>query len=130
MVLEVIRQRYFWTAEDIKALPVLPAPVEAFDLLPDQQVVMRVERWELYQHTISPRWLGAPPEKLTLALRVWMAPGYEGPRAPYWDIHQSHLISTLVPILQRPDFRDLIIRIRKRGTPPKAYFEVEVERAA
>jgi len=83
-----------------------------------------VVRWELFKHLITPRWPGAPPEKLTLCLRVWMAPGYEGPRAPYWDIHQGHLISMLVPILQRPDFADLEITITKVGTPPKAYFEV------
>jgi len=121
---EAIKERFFWTKEDIERLPVLPAPVETFDLAAEERKVIRVARWELFKHLITPRWPGAPPEKLTLALRVWMVPGYEGPRAPYWDIHQGHLISLLVPILQRPDYSDLEIEIIKHGTPPTAYFEV------
>jgi len=123
-MVEAITQRFFWTVEDIERLPVLPAPVETFDLEAGESKVLRVARWELFKHLITPRWPGAPPEKLTLALRCWMVPGYEGPRAPYWDIHQGHLISILVPILQRPDFPDLEIEITKVGHPPKAYFEV------
>jgi len=117
-------ERYFWTEEDIKKLPSLPEPVETFDLTTDEKAILRVTKWGLYSHLIHPTWPGAPPEKLVIALRVWMAPGYEGPRAPYWDIHQGHLISILYPFLQREDFRDFELEIVKRGAPPKAYFEV------
>jgi len=130
VVQEAIRERFFWTKEDIERLPLLPAPVETFDLAQDESKVIRVERWELFKHLITPRWPGAPPEKLTLALRVWMVPGYEGPRAPYWDIHQSHLIAILVPILQRPNYRDLELTIIKRDRPPRAFFEVIPKRVA
>jgi len=120
--------RYFWTQEDIKALPVLPEPVETFDLMSDESITLKVSRWGLYQHLIHPTWPGAPPEKLTITLRLWMQPGYEGPRAPYWDLHQGHLISMLYPFLQKPDYKDYEIIITKRGTPPKAYFEVEFKK--
>jgi len=123
-----IPKRFFWTQEDIKKLPALPEPAEAFDLLPDEKVILRVERWGLYQHLIHPTYPGAPAEKLTMALRLWMQPGYESPRAPYWDIHQGHLISTLYPFLQRPDYKDYEIIVTKRGRPPKAYFEIEFKK--
>jgi len=118
-------ERYFWTEEDIKALPTLPEPVETFDLVTNEKIVLKVVKWGLFQHLIHPRWPGAPAEKLTISLRLWMAPGYESPRAPYLDLHQGHLISILYPFLQKPDYKDFEIIITKRGAAPKAYFEVE-----
>lgn len=124
------QKRFFWTKEDIKALPPLPEPAETFDVLTDEKFVLRVERWGLYQHLIHPTWPGAPSEKLVIALRLWMQAGYEAARAPYWDVHQTHLISTLYPFLQREDYKDYEIIVTKRGTPPKAYFETEFKKPA
>jgi hypothetical protein len=121
-------ERYFWTQEDIKTLPTLPEPVETFDLATNESRVLRIIRWGLYQHLIHPRWAGGPAEKLTISLRVWMAPGYESQRAPYWDIHQGHLISLLYPFLQKPDYKDFEVIVTKRGEAPKAYFEVEFKK--
>lgn len=117
-------QRFFWTPEETRKLPSLPEPVETFDPKNGETIKIRVERWKVYQHFISPTYAGAPASKMTVALRVWMQPGFEGPRAPYWDIHQGHLISALVPILRRDDFKDIEITITKRGVAPKAYFEI------
>jgi len=121
---ELFEEQFFWTEEDIKKFPVLPEPVEAFDLQPEQSVKIRVSDWGLYQHLIHPTYPGAPPEKLTLALRVWLFPEYRPPRSPYYDIHQGHLIRILVPFLKTPDFRDYELEIIKHGEPPRAYFEV------
>jgi len=130
MVLREIEERFFWTDEDIARLPVLPEPVEAFELMPDEHIRFKIERFELFQHTIVPRYPGAPPEKTVMVLRVWVREGYRSPRAPYWDIHQGHLVSPLIPILQKPDIRTKWINIVKRGLPPKAYFEYWVEEQA
>jgi hypothetical protein len=125
---EEISPRFFWTEEDIKALPTLPEPVETFDISTDETIKIRIIRWQLFKHLIHPQVPGAPIEKLTLALRIWLAPGYGTPRAPYFDIHQGHLISLLMPFLQREDYKDYEVIITKRGSPPKAYFEVEFKK--
>jgi len=127
MVLRAIEERFFWTKEDIARLPVLPLPVEALELMPDQHIEFQPLRFELYQHTIAPRYPMAPPEKPVLVTRVWVKAGYRSPRAPYWDIHQSHLNSIIIPILQKPDITTKWINIIWRGMAPKAYPEVWVE---
>ena len=121
-------QRYFWTEEDIKKLPSLPEPVETFDVEDGEITTFKVERWGIYQHIIHPTWPGAPAEKLVIALRLWQQEKYRPPRAPYWDIHQGHLISMLMPFLQRVDYKDYEIIVTKRGVAPKAYFELEFKK--
>jgi len=127
---EIIPPRFTWDKEFIEARPWLPLPAEAFDIAKDETMVIRVSSWDLYKHLIHPTWYPPGVMKLTLALRVWLYPGYGFPRAPYLDIHQGHLISQLIPILQEPDFTKLEITITKRREAPKARFQVSVKPVA
>jgi len=119
---------FFWTQEDIERLPPLPLPIEIFEPEPEKPVRLRIERWELYKTIIHPKRAGAPEEKLVLVLRVYLFPEFRSPRAPYYDITSGHLIRTLVPFLQQPDYQSYIFTIIKHGRAPKAYYEIIPER--
>jgi len=125
MAEELEQQIFFWTDEDILKYPELPKPVETWEMAPGETRKVRILRYGLYKHEITPRFYPAGTKKLTLALRIWVDPRYKPVGPPYWDIHQSHLIATLVPLLQNLNYPEYEFEITWIGSGPSARPQVK-----
>jgi hypothetical protein len=112
----------------MEELQFLEGPYEIFELGDGGKYTFRPTKWKLGWMEIHPRWL--PKPKRIKALRIWIPEEYKPLFPDYWDVTAQTLIAQLVPILERPDFTELLITVTKYGVAPKARFKVEVKRVA
>jgi hypothetical protein len=126
MAEEVERTYFFWTAADIDKFPELPKPEEVWELGPGETRKIGVIRYGLYKDLIHPDFYPPGVFKKVLTLRIWVDRKYKPTGAPYWDIHQSHLVSSLVPLLDKFKFPDYELEITWVGTGPSARPEIKV----
>jgi hypothetical protein len=117
---------FFWTSEDIDKFPELPAPKEIWEMAPGETRKIGVIRFNLYKDIIHPEFFPPGVTKKTLALRIWVDPKYKPSGPPYWDIHQSHLISALVPLLEKHKYPEYEFEITWVGTGPSARPEIKI----
>jgi hypothetical protein len=118
-----------WTEADIARLPPLPHPQNPLDLEPEKEVEFRIQDWKAYRFTIRPRFPFAPVTKDVLAIRLFLFPGYSWRGLGYADATASKLVAALGAFLQRPDYREWIVKIKKVGLPPKAEFSLSIRKA-
>jgi hypothetical protein len=117
---------FFWTQEDIDKFPELPSPKEIWEMAPNETRKIGVIRYGLYKDVIHPEFYPPGVTKKTLALRIWVDPRYKSFGPPYWDIHQAHLISALVPLLDKYKYPDYELEITWVGTGPSARPQIKV----
>ncbi|MEM2618911.1 MAG: hypothetical protein QW356_05455 [Candidatus Hadarchaeales archaeon] len=131
-----------------EALPPLEPPFNMFDVDPCQTVTITITAWKFGTAVIKPRYVGAPPEKEVVILRLYapkaqvveqlakikrLPPGLppavrpeEVGVPPYWDIAQRRLQEQLKPLLPAPGGPPVTVEIHKVGTPPRAFFSVRL----
>jgi len=101
----------------------LVPPFEILELVNGESIFIKPVRFELGEIVIKPRWPGAPPEKKVLALRIHVEEGSKPYFPLYFDITSRRLVAALMPVMERAIAERMWIRITKRGTAPKAWFE-------
>jgi len=119
-----IQRRGCGMAEEV-AVQVLPGPYEILELLNGETIFIKPIAKEYGKVIIRPRWPGAPPEKEVLALRVFVDPETKPFFPYYFDLTSRRLVALLGPIIDRIIGEGVWLRITKRGTAPKAWFEVQ-----
>jgi hypothetical protein len=103
----------------------LVGPYELLDLPDRGSVRLRIVSWEQGSMTISPRYEGAPSEKVVPVLRVHLAAGVK-PYAPYYyDITSKTLQAQLVPLLLERGYDRYEYVVTKYGVAPRARFTLE-----
>jgi len=84
-------------------------------------------RYELGEIIIRPRWPGAPPEKVVLAMRIHVDPETKPYFPYYFDFTSRRGVAMLQPMIDRIIVEGLWLHICKRGVAPKAWFEIEAK---
>jgi hypothetical protein len=109
-------------------MPELQGPYEILELGDQGSLKFKPLNWTEGDVTIHPRFQSEP--KTIRAIRVWVGEDVKPLFPDYYDITAQTLVAQLRPILQREDYRDLIITITKHGVPPKARYQVKVTKSA
>jgi len=111
---------------ELERLKDLEPPYEILELKPGETKSLTVVDWQLGKMKISPRWPGAPAEKVIRAIRLFV-PKEEKPTFPhYFDATAGTLVPQLYTILREAGVppRTIRLEITKIGSPPKARFSV------
>lgn len=109
-------------------MPDLEGPYEILELGDQGSLTFQPLAWKEGEMTINPRFQKEP--KTITAIRVWVGEDVKPLFPDYYDLTAQTLVAQMRPILQRADFRELVITITKYGVPPKARYQVKVTRAA
>jgi hypothetical protein len=108
----------------IEELKELPPPYEIFEFKPCEPKRFRVVRFEFGRMTISPRWPGAPSEKVVLACRIHVDPKTKPTFPPYWDVTPARLVHQLLALSRAPIPEGMELEIHRDISGPAAHFSV------
>ena len=104
---------------------VIEEPMEFMELRDRETVEFHVERYEVGEIDIVPRYAGAPATKRIRCLRAHV-PAADKPRFPhYWDITSKRVIAQLRPVLDLIVRDKMLVRITASGVRPAKWFQVE-----
>ena len=109
----------------LEELPWLEPPYEIFEFEPQKPATFVVTDYKIGKIRIHPRWPGAPPEKVVIAIRLYVDPKTKPTFPPYWDITPSRLVYQLAGMLVRGIPKGYALRITRDVPGPKAHFSVE-----
>ena len=104
-------------------MPALPGPYEILELGDQGSLSFQPLKWTEGEITIRPRF--QEEAKTITAIRVWVGADVKPLFPDYYDVTAQTLVAQLRPILQRDDFRNLVITITKYGVAPKARYQVK-----
>jgi len=110
---------------NLEAVEWLTPPYEIFEFQPCQPAVFHVVGYKIGKIRIAPRWPGAPPQKLVLAIRLYVTPESKPMFPHYWDITPARLVHQLAAMLVRGIPPGMRLRIHRDIPGPKAHFSVE-----
>jgi len=114
-----------WTEEDIKEAPVLPWPYNVLFLDSGESIAFAPVSWGLYRIRVPPDWGRMDVGRLILVLRVSVDERTPVPFAYFLDIDAAHLISVMVPHLDRWCRERTILKITRYEEIPRSYYKVE-----
>ena len=112
-------------ALDLERLPWLEPPYEIYEFKPAEPAVFHITAYKIGKIRIVPRWPGAPPEKLVIAVRLYVDPATKPAYPPYYDITPSRLVHQLSNLLVQGIPTGMALRITRDIPGPKAHFSVE-----
>lgn len=107
-------------------LPLLLPPIEIVEFEPSKDYFFAIQRWELGETEISPRWPGAPPLKRIEGFRLWAKEGYKPYLPQYWDVFPRRLVYALKALLPTLDMDRFGIVIHRDLPGPAAHFSVRL----
>ena len=105
-------------------LPPLSPPYEILETKPCTPVRMKVVKWEIGQMKIKPRWVGAPPEKVIVAIRIHTTPEWKPYWPYYWDLTPARLVGQIYEMLRAGIPEDMVLEIHRDMPGPSAHFAV------
>jgi len=110
----------------LRTLPELPSPIEILETEPCKDYYIKVVKWEIGRLIIRPRWLGAPPQKEVVCIRIWTTEKYKPTWPPYWDITPARLVSQLYALLREGIPEGYVLKIHRDIPGPKAHFSISL----
>ena len=109
---------------DMKNLHTLPPPYEIVDFEPKKPYYFKLTQWKLGKVLIHPRWVGAPPEKEVVAMRMYVDPTTKPYYPPYYDVTPKRLVYQLAGMFASNFRTDMWLQIIRDIPGPKAHFSV------
>ena len=106
-------------------LKFLDPPYEIFEFEPCTPAYFKVVDYQVGKITITPRWPGAPKEKVVIAIRLYLDPYTKKYFPKYWDITPSRLVYQLASILTAGIPDGMWLKIHRDVAGPKAHFLVQ-----
>jgi len=108
----------------IEDLEELSPPYEILETIPCKTYRIKVTGYEIGKITIKPRWVGAPPSKTVVCIRLYTTTEYKPTWPPYWDITPARLVSQLYALLKEGIPENMVLEIHRDVAGPKAHFSV------
>jgi hypothetical protein len=110
---------------NLDAVEWLSPPYEIYEFQPCNPATFSITDYKIGKIRISPRWPGAPTEKIVIAIRLFVKPETKPAFPYYYDITPSRLVHQLASMLVHGVPHGMRLRIHRDIPGPKAHFSVE-----
>jgi len=106
----------------------LEPPYEILELRDGEVIWIKPISYQYGEIIIHPRYPGAPPEKVVLAMRIHVEPATKPFFPYYFDVTSRRAVAMLSAIIERAIGEGVWIVVRKHGFAPKAWFTISLEK--